>query len=108
MRPSTLEQVRAARLAKAGPLPCDFIQCLGSGFCFVGNQHRIEVGGEEFFADLLFFQRDLKALIVIELKKGKFKPAYLGQLNFYLSALDEQERKEGENPAIGILLCRGA
>lgn len=86
----------------------DFIQCLGSGFCFVGNQHRIEVGGDEFFADLLFFQRDLKALIVIELKKGKFKPAYLGQLNFYLSALDEQERKEGENPAIGILLCREA
>ena len=62
----------------------NFIQCLGSGFCFVGNQHRIEVDGEEFFADLLFFQRDLKSLVVIELKKGKFKPAYLGQLNFYL------------------------
>lgn len=86
----------------------NFIQCLGSGFCFVGNQHRIEVDGEEFFADLLFFQRDLKALVVIELKKGKFKPAYLGQLNFYLSALDEQERKNGENPSIGILLCREA
>lgn len=86
----------------------NFIQCLGSGFCFVGNQHRIEVGGEEFFADLLFFQRDLKALVVIELKKGKFKPSYLGQLNFYLSALDEQERKNGENPAIGILLCHEA
>lgn len=86
----------------------NFIQCLGSGFCFVGNQHRIEVSGEEFFADLLFFQRDLKSLIVIELKKGKFKPSYLGQLNFYLSALDEKERKNGENPAIGILLCREA
>lgn len=86
----------------------NFIQCLGSGFCFVGNQHRIEVDGEEFFADLLFFQRDLKSLVVIELKKGKFKPAYLGQLNFYLSALDEKERKSGENPAIGILLCREA
>lgn len=86
----------------------NFIQCLGSGFCFVGNQHRIEVDGDEFFADLLFFQRDLKALVVIELKKGKFKPAYLGQLNFYLSALDEQERKNGENPSIGILLCREA
>ena len=86
----------------------NFIQCLGSGFCFVGNQHRIEVGGEEFYADLLFFQRDLKALVVIELKKGKFKPSYLGQLNFYLSALDEQERKSGENPSIGILLCREA
>lgn len=86
----------------------NFIQCLGSGFCFVGNQHRIEVDGEEFFADLLFFQRDLKALVVIELKKGKFKPSYLGQLNFYLSALDEKECKSGENPAIGILLCREA
>lgn len=86
----------------------NFIQCLGSGFCFVGNQHRIEVDGEEFFLDLLFFQRDLKALVVIELKKGKFKPAYLGQLNFYLSALDEKERKKGENPAIGILLCKEA
>lgn len=86
----------------------NFIQCLGSGFCFVGNQHRIEVDGEEFFADLLFFQRDLKALVVVELKKGKFKPAYLGQLNFYLSALDEKERKNDENPAIGILLCREA
>lgn len=86
----------------------NFIQCLGSGFCFVGNQHRIEVGGEEFYADLLFFQRDLKALVVIELKRGKFKPSYLGQLNFYLSALDEKERKSGENPSIGILLCREA
>lgn len=86
----------------------DFIQCLGSGFCFVGSQHRIVVDGEEFFADLLFFQRDLKALVVVELKKGKFKPAYLGQLNFYLSALDEQERRNGENPSIGILLCREA
>lgn len=86
----------------------NFIQCLGPGFCFVGNQHRIEVGGDEFYADLLFFQRDLKALVVIELKKGKSKPAYLGQLNFYLTALDEQERKAGENPSIGILLCREA
>lgn len=85
-----------------------FIQCLGSGFCFIGNQHRIEVGGEEYYADLLFYQRDLKALVVIELKKGKFKPQYLGQLNFYLSALDEKERREGENPSIGILLCREA
>ena len=86
----------------------NFIQCLGSGFCFVGNQHRIDVDGEEFYADLLFYQRDLKSLVVIELKSGKFKPAYLGQLNFYLSALDEKERKDGENPSIGILLCKEA
>lgn len=84
----------------------NFIQCLGSGFCFIGNQHRIVVNGDEFFCDLLFFQRDLKALVVVELKKGKFKPAYLGQLNFYLTALDEQERKNGENPSIGILMCK--
>ncbi len=84
----------------------NFIQCLGSGFCFIGNQHRVVVDGDEFFCDLLFFQRDLKALVVIELKKGKFKPAYLGQLNFYLTALDEQERKNGENPSIGILMCK--
>lgn len=86
----------------------NFIQCLGTGFCFVGNQHRIEVDGEEFYADLLFYQRDLHALVVIELKTGKFKPAYLGQLNFYLAALDEKERREGENPSIGILLCKEA
>ena len=86
----------------------DFIQCLGSGFCFVGSQHRIVVDGEEFFADLLFFQRDLKALVVVELKKGKFKTDYLGQLNVYLSALVELARRNGEFPSLGILLCREA
>lgn len=83
-----------------------FILCLGSSFCFIGNQHRLVVGEEEFFVDLLFYHRDLHCLVAIELKKGKFKPAYLGQLNFYLSALDKEERKEGENPSVGLLLCK--
>lgn len=83
-----------------------FILCLGSSFCSIGNQHRIIVGEEEFFVDLLFYHRDLRCLVAIELKKGKFKPAYLGQLNFYLSALDKEERKEGENPSVGLLLCK--
>ncbi len=86
----------------------NFVQSLGSGFCFVGNQHCLKVGQQEFYADLLFYQRDLKALVVIELKKGEFKPGYLGYLNFYLAALDNMERKNGENPSIGLLLCREA
>lgn len=86
----------------------NFVQSLGSGFCFVGSQHRLKVGRQEFYADLLFYQRDLKALMVIELKKGEFKPGYLGYLNFYLAALDDMERKNGENPSIGLLLCREA
>lgn len=84
----------------------NFILCLGSSFCFIGNQHKISVGDEEFFIDLLFYNRDLHCLVAIELKKGKFKPSYLGQLNFYLSALDDNEKKDGENPSIGLLLCR--
>ena len=69
----------------------NFIQCLGSGFCFIGNQHRIEVDGEEFFADLLFFQRDLKALVVIELKKGKF---IFGTAQFLFSGAGRERTKE--------------
>lgn len=82
-----------------------FIQSLGSSFCFVGNQHRLVVENEEYFIDLLFYNRELKSLIAIELKKGKFKPSYLGQLNFYLSALDKYEKQPDENPSIGLLLC---
>ena len=84
----------------------NFILKLGSSFCFVGNQHKLSVGDEEFFIDLLFYNRDLQCLVAIELKKGKFKPSYLGQLNFYLSALDNIEKRDGENPSIGLLLCR--
>lgn len=83
-----------------------FINELGSGFCFIDSQYRLELGEKEFFIDLLFFSRDLKANIAIELKHGEFKPAYLGQLNFYLSLLDKKEKREWENPSIGLLLCQ--
>jgi predicted nuclease of restriction endonuclease-like (RecB) superfamily len=83
-----------------------FIMTFGNDFSFIGNQYRIEVDGEESFIDLLFFNRELNALVAIELKSGKFRPSYLGQLNFYLSALDEYVRKPHENQTIGIILCK--
>ena len=85
-----------------------FIQTLGSDFCFISNQHRLIVGEEEAFVDLLFYHRSLRSLVAIELKRGTFKPAYLGQLNYYLSALDAQERHPNENQSIGLLLCKEA
>lgn len=85
-----------------------FIQSLGPDFCFIANQHRIIVAEEEFFIDLLFYHRGLRCLVAIELKRGKFKPAYLGQLNFYLSALDKQVKHPDENQSIGLLLCQEA
>lgn len=85
-----------------------FIMMFGRGFCFIGNQHRLEVGGKEFFIDLLFYNRELSALVAIELKAGDFKPSYLGQLNFYLTALDEMEKFPHENPSIGLVLCKSA
>lgn len=83
-----------------------FIMTFGQDFIFVGNQFRVEVSGEEMFVDLLFFNRELNALVAVELKSGKFRSSYLGQLNTYLSALDAYVRKSHENPAIGIILCR--
>lgn len=79
---------------------------LGKGFTFIGNQYRLEVEGEEFFIDLLFYNRLLRCLVAFELKRGKFKPEYAGKLNFYLSALDDQVRMPEENPSIGIILCK--
>jgi len=84
----------------------NFIMRMGKGFSFIGNQYRLEVGGEEFFVDLLFFNRYLQCLVAFELKKGKFKPGYAGQLNFYLNVLDEKVRLDKENPSIGIVLCK--
>jgi predicted nuclease of restriction endonuclease-like (RecB) superfamily len=84
----------------------NFIMRIGKGFAFIGNQYRLEVGGEEFFVDLLFFNRHLQSLVVFELKRGKFKPEYAGQLNFYLNVLDEKVRLEKENASIGIVLCK--
>jgi predicted nuclease of restriction endonuclease-like (RecB) superfamily len=84
----------------------NFILRLGKGFCFIGNQYRLEVGGEEFFVDLLFFNRHLRSLVAFELKRGKFKPEYAGQLNFYLNVLDEKVRLPHEQASIGIVLCK--
>ena len=83
-----------------------FIMTFGQDFSFIGNQYRIEVAGEEMFIDLLFFNRELNSLVAVELKSGKFRSSYLGQLNTYLSALDSYVRKPHENPSIGIILCR--
>jgi predicted nuclease of restriction endonuclease-like (RecB) superfamily len=85
----------------------DFLLELGKGFAFLGSQYRIEVGGEEFFIDLLFFHRALHCLVAIELKAGDFKPEYAGKMNFYLNALDDLVRLPEENPSIGLILCKG-
>lgn len=84
----------------------NFILRMGNGFCFIGNQYKLDVDGEEFFIDLLFFNRHLQCLVVFELKRGKFKPEYAGQLNFYLNVLDEKVKLPHENPSIGIVLCK--
>ena len=83
-----------------------FIMTFGQDFIFMGNQYRVEVSGEELFVDLLFFNRELNSLVAVELKSGKFRSSYLGQLSVYLSALDVNVKKSHENPSIGILLCR--
>ena len=85
-----------------------FIMALGDDFCFMGEQFRVIVEDEEQFIDLLFYNRDMKCLVAIELKAGKFRPSYLGQLNFYLSALDEKVRRPDENPSVGLVLCEEA
>ena len=82
-----------------------FIQALGSDFCFMDVKKRFVVDNEEYFADLVFFHRELKCMVAIELKRGKFKPSYLGQLEFYLACLDKYVKREDENPSIGLLLC---
>lgn len=83
----------------------DFLIELGAGFAFVGRQVPIDIDGEEFFIDLLFYHLKLRCYIVCELKAKKFKPADAGQLSFYLTAVDEKLRQEHDNPTIGILLC---
>jgi predicted nuclease of restriction endonuclease-like (RecB) superfamily len=83
-----------------------FLLELGSGFAFVGRQYRLEVGGEEFFIDLLFYHIKLKSYVVIELKTTKFKPEYAGKLNFYITAVDNILKDKNDNPTIGILICK--
>lgn len=86
----------------------NFIMTLGRDFAFIGNQQLLEIYGVEHFPDLLFFNRELNAMVVIELKMGEFKTSYLGQLMGYLTILDEKIRKPHENPCIGIVLCKSA
>ncbi|MCL2144612.1 MAG: PDDEXK nuclease domain-containing protein [Endomicrobia bacterium] len=82
-----------------------FILELGKGFSFMGNQYRISSRQKDYFIDLLFFNRNLKSLIAIDLKIGNFKPEYAGKMNFYLGILDDKVKIKGENPSIGIILC---
>ncbi len=84
----------------------EFLLELGAGFAFVGRQVLLNVGGDEFFIDLLFYHLKLRCYVVIELKGGKFKPEHLGQLGFYLTAVDRQVKGEHDNATIGLLLCK--
>ena len=83
----------------------NFILGLGYGFCFIGRQHRLTLSKKEYFIDLLFYHRFLKALVAVELKVGPFEPEYAGKMDFYLNLLNEKERGPGDNPSIGIILC---
>jgi len=84
----------------------EFILELGVGFAFIGQEYRVSVGNEDFYIDLLFSHRYLQCLVAFELKIGKFKASHLGQLEFYLEALDRDVKAPHENPSIGVLLCR--
>lgn len=84
-----------------------FLLEFGRDFSFIGEEYRIQVGGEDFSIDLLFYNRSLACLVPVELKLGKFRPEHVGQINFYLEALDRDVRKPNENPSVGVLLCAG-
>ena len=82
-----------------------FILEFGKDFTFIGEEYRVQVGNTDFFIDLLFYNRSLSCLVPIELKIGKFKPEHIGQINFYLEALDRDVKKPNENPSVGVILC---
>ena len=84
----------------------NFILELGKDFLFIGEEYRLQVGNSDFYIDLLLYHRGLQCLVAFELKADKFKPDHLGQLNFYLEALDRDVKKQKENPSIGVLLCK--
>jgi len=84
----------------------DLLLELGKGFSFVGSQHHLEVGGQDFYVDLLFYHRRLRCLVAVDLKLGPFQPEHAGKMNFYLAALDDRDREPGDNPSIGLILCR--
>ncbi len=83
-----------------------FLRAMSGLFAFVGSQFRLEVEDKEYFIDLLLYHRRLKSLVAIELKVGEFQPEFVGKMQFYLTALDRQVREDGENPSIGIILCK--
>jgi RecB family endonuclease NucS len=83
----------------------DFILEFGKDFTFAGSEYRLQVGNTDFFIDLLFFNRELQCFVAIELKTGKFMPEHLGQIQFYLEALDRDVKKTHENPSVGLILC---
>ena len=94
-----LERAMVARIE-------EFLRAMGGLFAFIGSQYRLEVDDREYLIDLLLFHRRLKCLVAIELKVGEFEPEYVGKMQFYLAALDDGAREDGENPSIGIILCR--
>ncbi len=94
-----LEQAVLARMDK-------FLREMGGALAFVGSQYKLEVGGKEFFIDILLYHRHLRALVALELKVGEFLPEYVGKMQFYLAALDDTVRAKNENPSIGIILCK--
>ena len=83
-----------------------FLLELGAGFAYIGRQYHLEVGGEDFYIDLLFYHLKLRSYVVVELKKGRFKPEYAGKLNFYLSVVDDKLRHENDQASIGLLICQ--
>lgn len=95
-------QLEQAILARVEP----FLREMGGVFAFIGSQYRLEVGGKEYFVDLLLFHRRLKCLVALELKVGEFLPEHVGKMQFYLAVLDDTVRTEGESPSIGILICK--
>ncbi len=84
-----------------------FIIEIGKGFAYMGNQFRLQVGNKDYYSDLLFYHRDLQCLVLFELKIEELQPEFLGKLNFYLEALDHDEKRPHENPSVGVLLCKG-
>lgn len=82
-----------------------FILEIGKDFSFIGEEYRVQVGGHDYYIDLMFYHRGLACLVAFELKIGEFKPEYLGKMNFYLEALDREIKKPAENPSVGVILC---
>ena len=101
-QPARERAVERALIARVKDLLLD----LGKGFAFIAGQHHLAIGGQDFYVDLLFYHRKLRCLVAVDLKVGPFVPEHAGKMNFYLAALDDRERKPGDNPSIGLILCR--